>query len=252
MKRCENKAVLLVGGASEVLLTSARMLQAEGAQVAVADTDSSKVRKIAEELGSGACGIELDVTDERSWSAAVQTVIGAFGHWNVLVNCAGYFCRGSVESLSLDDWNKISKTNIGGTWRGCRIGVRNFKAKGGSIINVASVSGIVAGTDSCAYDMACGAVRLLTKSVASYCIDRGYRIRCNSVHPDVKAAAFYHRALPGPGGEEAPLVVSDVGRGRAMPVTAADIAHMIVYLASDESAAVTGAELLLDGGRTAK
>lgn len=252
MKRCQDKVALIAGGASKAGATAARMLLAEGAKVLIADANASLAGEVARSIGADTGSVALDVTDARSWTAAGEAVLQAFGRWDVLVNCAGYFCRGSVESLRIGNWERISKVNIAGAWRGCQAGVHNFKSSGGSIINIASVAGIVAGPDRCAYDMACGAVRLLTKSVALYCIDQGYQVRCNSIHPDLTAAMLCHEALDDSEGWENPGDIFVGPRGASRLGTVSDIGHMIVYLASDESAAVTGAEMVIDGGRTAR
>ena len=193
-----------------------------------------------------------DVTSEESWIHAVSQAVKALGPLSILVNSAGTGRSANVEETTLEDWRRVMAVNADGTFLGCKHGVLAMKRSGGgSIVNLSSVSGLVGGHNLAAYNASKGAVRLLTKSVALHCARKGYGIRCNSVHP-----AFILT----------PMVESLIERSREPSNTrtkleaqiplrrlgaAREVADMILYLASGESAFVTGAEFVIDGGLTA-
>jgi len=252
MGRCDGKVALVTGGASGIGAACARMLAQQGARVIIADRDEAGGRKVAGEIGDAAGFVALDVASQASWDAAVAATLEAFGGWNVLINCAGILRYGSIESETMDDWRQIMEINVKGTWRGCKLAVTHMKAGGGSIVNLSSIAGIEAGADLCAYSTSKGAVRLLTKSVALYCAEHGWQVRCNSVHPGIIETPMLHSYFAereDPQGErEAWDQVMPLGiRGEPE-----DIGHMVVYLASDESRLVTGAEMVVDGGAMAR
>lgn len=252
MGRCSNKIALVTGGASGIGAASARMLAEQGARVMVADRDESNGARVADEIGEGAAFVALDVADQGSWEHAVATTQEAFGGWNVLVNCAGILRHGSVESESLDDWNHVMEVNVKGTWRGCKLAVANMKETGGSIVNLSSIAGIEGGSDLCAYSTSKGAVRLLSKSIALYCAERGLQVRCNSVHPGIIETPMVHTYFAERDDPEAERQAWDQVMPLGIRGEPEDIGHMIVYLASDESRLVTGAEMVVDGGAMAR
>ena len=252
MGRCDGKVALVTGGASGIGAASARMLAAQGAQVMIADRDTANGKAVAAEIGSNAAFVALDVASQDSWDTAVAATITAFGGWNVLVNCAGILRHGSIESETMDDWRQTMEVNVKGTWRGCKLAVAHMKAGGGSIVNLSSIAGIEGGADLCAYSTSKGAVRLLTKSVALYCAERGWQVRCNSVHPGIIETPMLETYFAERDDPQAEREAWD----RVMPLgirgEPEDIGHMIVYLACDESRLVTGAEMVVDGGAMAR
>ncbi|HEX8166109.1 MAG TPA: glucose 1-dehydrogenase [Beijerinckiaceae bacterium] len=252
MRRLEGKVALISGGASGIGLAAARRFAEEGAIVVLADLNREAAERAAGAI-AGASVEPLDVTLDDDWRRAADAVAARHGGLDVLVNSAGIVAFGSVEDVSLEDWRRTMAVNLDGTFLGCRHGVRVMKAggRGGSIVNLSSVSGIIGGHNIAAYNAAKGGVRLLTKSVALHCARKGYGIRCNSVHP---------------GFVETPMLDEVIGQGRDPDETrmrlrasvplgrnarAEEVAAMIAYLASDEAAFVTGAELVIDGGVTA-
>ncbi len=253
MGRVAGKVALVTGAASGIGAATALMLAAEGGRVMLADVDESGAARVASEIGDGAASAGLDVTRNDSWRHVVDTTVAAFGDWHTLVNCAGILRQGTVEDTTLEDWHQVIDVNLTGTWRGCRLAVEHMRNHGGgSIVNLSSVAGIVADDAMCAYDTSKGGVRLLTKSIALYCADNKLGIRCNSVHPGVIETPMVHNYIADS---------DDPGTERElwdsyMPVdyrgTAEDVGQMIVYLASDESRLVTGAEMVVDGGTTAR
>jgi 3(or 17)beta-hydroxysteroid dehydrogenase len=194
----------------------------------------------------------LDVTSDESWQRAADAVVVRRGALDILVNSAGIAPTGTIEEVTLEEWRRTMAVNLDGTFLGCRHAVRVMKAgRGGSIVNLSSVSGIIGGHNLAAYNASKGAVRLLTKSVALHCARKGYGIRCNSVHPgfvDTPMLQDLIRHSRNPDETRTKLAASvPVGRN-ARPE---EVAAMIAYLAADESAFVTGAEFVIDGGVTA-
>ena len=253
MGRCDGKIALVTGGGSGIGAATGRLLAAEGAKAMLADIDADAAATVAREIGDAAASVALDVTSRESWETAVGATVEAFGGWNVLANCAGILRRGAIENASMAQWREVLDVNLTGTWRGCRLAVAHMKDRGGgSIVNLSSVSGIVGDADLCAYDASKGGVRLLTKSIALWCAENGRAIRCNSVHPGVIETPMVRDYIAASDDPAAERVLWD----SYMPVDfrgrAEDVGMMIVYLASDESRLVTGAEMVIDGGTTAR
>ena len=252
MGRCDDRIALVTGGASGIGAAAARLLAAEGARVMIADRDAEGGARVAAGIGGRAASVALDVADAASWETAVAATLKAFGGWNVLVNSAGILRHGSVESETLEDWHTTMDINVKGTWRGCRLAVAHMKAGGGSIVNLSSIAGIEAGGDLCAYSVSKGAVRLLTKSVALYCAERGWQVRCNSVHPGIIETPMLHTYFAEREDPQAEREAWDQVMPLGIRGEPEDIGHMIVYLASEESRLVTGTEMVVDGGAMAR
>ena len=250
-QRLAGKAALVTGGASGIGLAAARRFVAEGARVAITDRDEEFGAAAVREIGEDAFFIRHDVTSEADWEAAMGESVSRYGGVDIVLNSAGIFRFGNVEDTTLEEWRQTIAVNLDGTFLGCREAVRAMRERGGSIVNMSSVSGLVGDPDNAAYDASKGGVRLLTKSVALYCAKQGYPIRCNSVHPggiDTPMVRSYFAARPDPDAEKSAwLRQSPIGRlGKAE-----EIASLILYLASDESSFVTGSEFTIDGGSTA-
>jgi len=253
MGRLDGKVALITGGASGIGRASAERFVAEGAVVALCDLDTEGADKVAAELANDTLVIAHDVTDEDAWIKAVAAVVGQFGRLDILVNSAGTGKSTNVEETTFADWRRVMAINADGTFLGCKHGVIAMKRTGGgSIVNMSSVSGLIGGHNMCAYNASKGAVRLLTKSVALHCARQGYGIRCNSVHPAFIMTPMVEGLIRG--GSKDPAVVK-AKLERQIPLgrlgEAVEVADMIVYLASDESRFVTGAEFVIDGGLTA-
>jgi NAD(P)-dependent dehydrogenase (short-subunit alcohol dehydrogenase family) len=249
--RLAGKAVLISGGASGIGLATARRAMDEGAHVAVGDIDLDAGERAARE-SPGLHFVRLDVTSDESWAGAVADVRERFNRLDGVVNNAGIFIMGDIETMSDADWHRTQAVNVDGVFYGCRHAVRALKAHGGSIVNLSSVSGIIGGHNVVAYNASKGAVRMLTKSVALYCARRDYGIRCNSVHPTFVDTAMYQSIVGGARDPEKirAALTAQVPLGRV--AEAREIADLIVYLLSDESRFVTGAEMVIDGGMTAQ
>jgi 3(or 17)beta-hydroxysteroid dehydrogenase len=241
MARLANKIILITGAAGAV-----------GSAVAEAVVQAGGLA-IATDL-AGCAGMDhvLDVTSEDDWRRVVAEIDRVAGRLDGLVNTAGIVARGSVEDTDLATWRRVMAVNLDGTFLGCKHALAALRRNGGSIVNISSVSGLVGGHNLAAYNASKGGVRLLTKSVALHGARLNPPVRCNSVHPAFLEGAMADALL---------AQTSDPERARArmtgdVPLRRfgrpAEVADMCVYLLSDESAFVTGAEFVIDGGLTAK
>jgi 3(or 17)beta-hydroxysteroid dehydrogenase len=252
--RVEGKVALVTGGASGLGAAMARMLVREGARVAITDLNEASGQALAKELGEAARFWRLDVTQEEDWSSVVDAVLATFGRLDVVVNNAGIGVVKDVETLSLQEWRLVHAVNLDGVFLGCKHGIRGMRQCGakGSIINVSSVAGLVGVAAFPAYSSSKGGVRLLSKSVALHCAQKGYGIRCNSIHPTFIETDMVD-ALARSSGDAAK---ARANMARTIPLGRLgepdDFAYAVLYLASDESKLMTGSEFVLDGGATAQ
>ena len=250
MKRVEGKAVLVTGAASGIGRACAEMLAGEGAKVAVTDINLAGATDVASGIGPAAVAIAHDVTDEQAWQDALSKTVEAFGGLHVLVNCAGTAIAGSVEDTSLEDWRALHALDLDSVFLGCKYAISHMAASGGgSIVNISSISGIIAGHNLAAYNSAKAAVRHLTKSVALHCARQDNGVRCNSVHPAFVDTPILDNLLRGDRDEGVAKLARQIPLG--MVGAPEDVGHAVVYLASDESRFMTGSELVLDGGVSA-
>ncbi|MEK9901866.1 MAG: glucose 1-dehydrogenase [Rhodospirillaceae bacterium] len=251
MERVAGKIALVTGGASGIGRASAMMLAREGARVAVSDINLDGARAVADEIGENAVAIAHDVTDETAWTMALDTVVAAFGDLHVLVNCAGTAINGTVEETSLEDWRALHALDLDSVFLGCKHAIRHIAASGGgSIVNISSISGIIAGHNLAAYNSAKAGVRHLTKSVALHCAREANGVRCNSVHPAFVDTPILDEILKRGTREEG---LERLARQIPLGIVGEpdDVAHAVVYLASDETRFMTGSELVIDGGVSA-
>jgi NAD(P)-dependent dehydrogenase (short-subunit alcohol dehydrogenase family) len=250
--RMKNKVALVTGAASGMGAATARLFGREGAKaVVVADI----LDKLGEEVVAGinkaggtALYLHLDVTDEAAWQAAIDRTVATYGGLDVLVNNAGV--SGSAEQDLYDSaaWNRIMNINATGVFLGMKHGIAAMKKAGtkGSVINLSSISGIVGqGFIHVAYNASKGAVRLISKAAAAQHGREG--IRVNSVHPGLMPPMRTSGRTADP--ETRAKTLKGVPLGRAGEVD--EVAYAILFLASDESSYITGAELVVDGGWTA-
>lgn len=255
--RVRGKTALVTGAAQGIGQAAALALAREGARVLLTDLNGEGViaaaRAIEAEFGGGtAFAIRHDVTSEVDWRAAIAYAGEALGGLSVLVNNAGIAQLGSVEDLSLEDWRRSMSVNADSVFLGCKYALPLMREnQPGSIINLSSIAGLIASHNFAAYNASKAAVWLLSKSVALHCAHKGWDIRCNSVHPTFIRTPILDSLL---GERDEATVLAKLAR--QVPLgrlgEAADVANGIVYLASDESRFMTGAELKLDGGISAK
>jgi NAD(P)-dependent dehydrogenase (short-subunit alcohol dehydrogenase family) len=251
MARLVGKVALISGGARGQGAAEARLFIQEGAKVVfgdILDTEGQQVEAEIRAKGGDATYVHLNVTREEDWQRAVQTAEARYGRLDILVNNAAIVIRGTIEETSEDEWDRIMAVNMKGVFLGTKYALPAMRrAGGGSIINISSGAGIApAPGTSAAYAATKGGVRLFTKATAvQHAKDN---IRCNSVHPGPIDTPMLRGPQDDPSGLEA--LVARVPLGRLG--TAEEIAYGVLYLASDESSFMTGAELVIDGGRTAQ
>lgn len=249
MKRLEAKICVVTGGASGIGRAIGEAFHREGAVVVLTDLDAAAGAAVAAAIG---CRFEpLDVREERDW----QRLAGRVPVADVVVNNAGItgFEDGPVahdpEHAELADWRAVHRTNLDGTFLGCRYAIRAMKARGtGSIINISSRSGLVGIPGAAAYAASKAAIRNHSKTVALYCAQQGWQIRCNSIHPAAILTPIWEPMLgdgPDRAARMAALVADTPLKRFGLPEEVAAVALM---LAGDEATYITGTEINIDGG----
>ena len=248
--RLQNKVALISGGAKGMGAVEAKIFAKEGAKVVIGDvleTEGKQIEAEINETGGECLFVPLDVTDENQWNEAVAATLGRFGKLDILINNAGIFRTGRVEGTSSAEWDQVMDINAKGVFLGAKAAIPAMReAGGGSIINLSSVAGLVGAAYSTAYSASKGAVRLFTKSTAIQYATDG--VRCNSIHPGVIQTDMTKEAIADSQFKAQRLDPTPLAR-LGQPE---DVAYGALYLASDESSFVTGAELVIDGGWTAQ
>jgi NAD(P)-dependent dehydrogenase (short-subunit alcohol dehydrogenase family) len=248
--RLEGKVALISGGARGMGAEEARIFAREGASVVIGDISEDEGKAVEaqiSEAGGQALFVRLDVTKESDWTGAVEQAVSRFGKLDVLVNNAGISSRAFTDDTAIDAWDKIMEVNSKGVFLGTRAAVpKMLEAGGGSIINISSIMGLVGSAGGHpAYNASKGAVRIFSKAMA---VRHGKdNIRVNSVHPGfmppMASGIAYDQEQRRGSLEQTPL-------GREGRIE--EVANAVLFLASDEASYITGAELAVDGGFTAK
>ena len=248
--RLQNKVALISGGAKGMGAVEAKLFAKEGAKVVIGDvleTEGKQIEAEINETGGECLFVPLDVTDENQWNEAVAATLGRFGKLDILINNAGIFRTSPVEETCSAEWDQVMDINAKGVFLGAKAAIPAMReAGGGSIINLSSVAGLVGAAYSSAYSASKGAVRLFTKSTAIQYATDG--VRCNSIHPGVIQTDMTKEAIADSQFKAQRLDPTPLAR-LGQPE---DVAYGALYLASDESSFVTGAELVIDGGWTAQ
>jgi NAD(P)-dependent dehydrogenase (short-subunit alcohol dehydrogenase family) len=254
MNRVQGKVAIVTGAASNPGLgrAIANTLAREGAHVVVTDIDEPGIRECAESIratGGQALSLRHDVTRESDWQEVIARALETFGRLDVLVNNAGIAVLKPLEELSLADWNRQLEVNLTSVFLGSKHAAAALRRSGGgSIVNLSSVAGMVGLRTCVAYGASKGGVRIATKAIALE-LSRD-RIRCNSVHPGFIWTNMQAMATGASDPASVPLARGLVPLGRIGEPQ--DVAECVLYLASDESKYVTGAEFVVDGGLTAQ
>lgn len=255
--RVAGKKALVTGAAQGLGAAMAAMLAREGAQVLLTDINGTGADAKAAEINA-ACGagtafaIRHDVTSEQDWLAAIAFAQEQMGGLSVLVNNAGIAVEGSVEKLSLAEWQRSFAVNSDGPFLGCKHALPLLReSQPAAIINISSIAAMIADGGLASYNASKAAVWMLTKSVALHCARKGWDIRCNSLHPVFIDTPILDAMRPDGTPREDMLgkLARQIPIGRIGEPD--DAAHAVVYLASDESRLMTGSELKLDGGISA-
>ncbi|MEU6291760.1 glucose 1-dehydrogenase [Streptomyces sp. NPDC046988] len=247
MGRFDHHTVLVTGGTGGQGTSHVRAYHAEGADVVIADIDENRGRALAAELGARALYVRLDVTDESSWSAAVQAAEEHFGPLAVLVNNAGVQNPAApIESTDRRVWDRVLDINLTGTFLGIKAAAPSLRRNGGGVIvNIASTSGIGGTAMYAPYVASKWAVRGLTKTAA---LELGRdQIRVNTIHPGVIATPFITEPAAG---SDTPISDFYSAEPFAIPRLGepADVTRALLFLTSDEASFATGSEFVIDGG----
>lgn len=252
MGRVQGKIALVTGGGSGLGRAISIMLAKEGAKVVITDINEESAAQTAAMIGENAISLHQDVTSEDQWQSTLKATKEKFGGLNILVNNAGIGAGSDVESTDFETWKFVHSVDLDSVFLGCKYAISYIEETDGlgSIVNISSIAGIVAGHNMAAYNSAKAGVRHLSKSVALHCAKKKNGIRSNSVHPTFVKTPILDAMFKRVSVDEGYAKLA-----RQVPIghigDPDDIAYGVLYLASDESRFMTGAELVLDGGISA-
>ncbi|MET0985557.1 MAG: SDR family oxidoreductase [Steroidobacteraceae bacterium] len=241
MKGLRDKVALVTGAAGVFGRAITTRLLAEGAKVVATDLRTTDIQR-----NPAIIAVRHDVTDESAWSQVVHTTLDTFGSLDAVINNAGFANLPEAqdpEHVTLTHWRAVNTVNVEGVLLGCQAAIKAMKDKGGVIVNISSIAALQPSPKMAAYGASKAAVRHLTMTVAAYCAQRGYKIRCNSLHPGWIDSDMIR-------GARTPEELA--AQARAVPVgyfgSPEDVAASVAFLCSDEAAYFTGAKLVMDGG----
>jgi 3(or 17)beta-hydroxysteroid dehydrogenase len=249
MSELSDQVAIVTGGASGIGAATARLLQAAGATVIVADVQETRD-------GAGRF-VSHDVTSEAAWKALLADTLQREGRIDILVNNAGIGGgAGNLETTTVEAWRRVEAINSEGVFLGCKYAIEGMRKTGpakpaskGSIVNVSSIAALIGSAGPIAYSASKGAVRLLSKSVAMHCAEQKYNIRCNSVHPGGVDTAILDPLWQAVGREPGKAFL-DSFHPIGHIAEAQELGELLLWLASDRASFVTGAEFVADGGLT--
>lgn len=257
--RVAGKAALITGAAGGLGQAMARMLAREGARVAVTDMNLDGAQGLAEAINAdhpaAAFAFAHDVTDEAQWVSVIDRAVAAMGGLSILVNNAGVGCDLVwSEQDTLENWRRVQAVNLESIMLGCKHAMPHLRASGAaSIVNISSVAGLAATPGMGAYNATKAAVWMYTKTIALEAARADWNVRCNSVHPVFIKTPILDPFVTMAGGDET-MAHQKLARGIPLKRIGEpdDVAYCVLYLASDESKFVTGAEFKIDGGMLAQ
>ena len=254
MDRVKNKVAIVTGGGGGLGRAAASLLAGEGATIVITDVDENAIKEAAEEINSRrgkAIFLRHDVTSEGEWKEVINKTMVEFGRLDILVNNAGVIIYKKIEDTSLAEWRQLMSVNLDGVFLGTKSAIAAMKKTGGgSIINIASVAGLIGNPDAAAYHASKGGVRSFSRAAAIECSKAGYdyNIRINSIYPGVMETKMADDLKLDENKYRTALGWHAMGHfGEPM-----DVAYGVLYLASDESKFLTGSEIVIDGGWTAR
>ncbi len=256
MGQAQGKVAIVTGGASGIGAACATTLAREGAKVIVTDLDDARGQALVERIagaGGEAVFVQQDVSLEENWLEVIQAAEWRFGHLDVMVANAGIGIMCRAVEMSLADWRRQTAVNLDGVFLSVKYAVPAMRrAGGGSIVIMSSVAGLRGSAGLAGYCATKGGVRLFAKAVAMECAAAGDNIRINTVHPGVIDTPIWTKILGSPGRNTSidPNEVAKAGVPLGRAGQAQDTANGVLFLASDASSYMTGAELVIDGGMT--
>jgi len=248
MGRVQDKIILLTGGAMGLGKAAARRLAEEGARVLITDHNAEAGMTTAAELGPNVDFLAQDVTDPDRWAEVIAHVEAEYGRLDVLVNNAAVTVFGSIAEVSYEDFRRCYTVDVDSIFLGCKAALPLMSRTGGSIINFSSAAAINASADLVAYNSAKAAIPMMTKSIALYCAREKNGVRVNAVLPGTIMTPNVRSVIdgtPNPAETEEQFKLAQPVGHMGEPD---DVAHLVVYLASDESKFATGAAFAVDGG----
>lgn len=245
--RVQDKVAIITGAASGLGLASSQRLAEEGARVVMVDINAGLGATAAAAI-PGAHFVAMDVSREQGWIELVDSTVARYGRLDILLNFAGIVQLASIEDTSEELWRRVHAVGTDGTFFGCKHALRVMKAAGsGSIVNMCSTASIQGGPTIFAYAASKSAIRGMTKSVACLSAQEGYGVRCNSIHPGNMATPMLQDMYEVVREHDPVLAAAMDNVWVGEPL---DVANMALFLASDESRAVNGAELVIDNTST--
>ncbi len=246
--RVAGRVALITGAASGLGKADALRLADEGARVVLTDVNEQAGRDVAD-----ACGGEFvlqDVADVTTWVPLIEHVVDAYGGLDILVNNAGIAPIANIETTTTDEWRRVMGVHLDGTFFGCRAAIPAMASSGGgSIINMSSIAARVGLSEHLTYSAAKGAIAAMTRSIAVHCRQQKNLVRCNALQPGSISTPMVHAAVETVTGlnmmDQPDPEAFRIAMGIGEPI---DVANMVLFLASDESKHINGAEIVIDNG----
>lgn len=257
MTRIDGKVALITGAAHGIGAETARLFARSGAKVVLTDRDETRAEVVAataRQTSADVIALPLDVRSEADWRTSVATAISRYGALDILVNNAGTTSRQNLEDISISQWRHVLSVNLEGALLGMKHGIHAMRERGGSIVNIGSVLGRVGLAGFGAYAASKGGLLALTRTAAVECAERGYPIRVNLVAPSfvrTRMTELVMGLLPPERQVEAHEQLA-AAHPLQRVATVADIANVVLFLASEDASYVTGTEVVVDGGYSAQ